>query len=73
MMFFILMAKIFERILYEVLHKEIGLNRSSDRGLFSFGIKARKDELVAPLILSFFLVQFNILFMSSFMMSHAAL
>ena len=73
MMFFILMANIFERILYEVLHKEIDLNRSSERGIFSFGIKVKKDELVAPPILFFFLVQFNIILMSSFMMSHDTL
>ena len=73
MMLFILVAKIFEGILYEVLHIEIGVNQSSDRGLFYFGIKARKDDLVAPPILSFFLVQFNIFFRSSFIISHVAL
>ena len=73
MMLFILVAKIFERILYEVLHNEIDLNRSSDKGLFSFGIKARKVELVASPILFFFLFQFNIIFRASFIMSHAAL
>ena len=57
MIFFILVAKFFKRILEEVLHKDIGLNLSSVEGLFSLGIKAKKDELVAPPILSFFLVQ----------------
>ena len=56
MMSFILMAKFFDRILYKVLHKEIGLNLSSVDGFFSLGIKDKKDELVAPPILSFFLV-----------------
>ena len=73
MMLFILVAKILDMILYEVLHNEIGLNILSDRGLFSFGIRARKDELVDTRILSFFLVQFIIFFRSSFIISHAAL
>ena len=72
-MFFILFTKIFQRILYKVLHNEIGLNLLSEVWIFSFGIKDRKDELVAPPMLSFFLVQFNILFKSSFMISHVAL
>ena len=72
-MFFILFTKFFGRILYEVLHKEIGMNLFSEVWIFSFGIKDRKDELVAPPILSFFLVQFNIPFKYSFMISHAAL
>ena len=47
MILFILEAKIFDKILSEVLHSEISLNLSSVEGFFSFGIKARKDELVS--------------------------
>ena len=73
MMLYILVVKIFDRILYELLHNEIGLNISSDRGIFFFGVKARKDDLVAPPILSFFVVQFSIFFRSSFIISHVVL
>jgi hypothetical protein len=33
---------IFAMILYETLHKEIGLNLEKEEAFFSFGIKARK-------------------------------
>ena len=54
-----------------MLHKEICLNLFNVEGLFSLGIKAKKDELVAPPILSFFLVQFNIFFRSSLIIFQA--
>ena len=37
-----------ENILYEALHREIGLNLLIEEGLGYFGIKAKKVELVAP-------------------------
>ena len=43
----------FEKILYEALQSEIGLNILMEEGLASLGIKARKVEFVAPLIFPF--------------------
>ena len=37
-----------ENILYNALHREIGLNLLIEEGLGSFGIKSKKVELVAP-------------------------
>ena len=51
---FNLLARSFVRILYEALHSEIGRNPSKEEGLISFGIRARKVELVAPPTLDFF-------------------
>ena len=43
-----LFAKSLERILYEALHREIGLNQLKEIGLDSLGIRVRKVELVFP-------------------------
>jgi hypothetical protein len=51
---FNLFAMTFARILYETLQRDMGWNLSKEEAFFSFGIKARKDELVAPPILQDF-------------------
>ena len=43
----------FEKILYEALQREIGLNLLMEEGLASLGIKARTVEFVAPPIFPF--------------------
>ena len=45
---FSLRERILENILYEALHREIGLNILIEEGLGSFGTRDRKVELVAP-------------------------
>ena len=45
---FSLEAIILVMILYPVLHKEIGLKRLKVLAPFSFGTRARKEELVLP-------------------------
>ena len=42
-----------EKILYDALHKEMGRNFLMEVGLCSFGIRAKKVELVTPPILRF--------------------
>ena len=42
-----------EKILYDTLHREMGRNFLMEVGLHSFGIRAKKVELVAPPILPF--------------------
>jgi len=42
---------ILEMILYETLHREIILNLVKEEGLESLGIKAKKEEFIAPPIL----------------------
>ena len=42
-----------EKILYDALHKEMGQKNLMEVGLRSFGIRAKKVELVAPPILPF--------------------
>ena len=48
MIFLSLKDNTLEKILYEALHREIGRNFLIEVGLCSFGIRARKVELVAP-------------------------
>ena len=48
MILLILEAKILVISLYPVLHKEINLKRLKVEAPFSFGIKARNEELVLP-------------------------
>ena len=43
-----MLAKSLEIILYEALHREIGLNRLKVEGLDYLGIKAMNVELVFP-------------------------
>jgi hypothetical protein len=38
-------------ILYEELQREMGLNHAKEEGFTFFGIRAKKEELVLPLIL----------------------
>ena len=53
MIFLSLIDSTLEKILYEALYKEIGRYFFMEVGLCSFGIKARKVELVAPPVLPF--------------------
>ena len=47
----ILLARILEIILQEALQSDMGLNLAKEPGFVSLGIRARKVDLVQPLIL----------------------
>ena len=42
-----MLAKIVVNILYEELHKEMGMDFRIDKGRVSFGMRAMKEEFVA--------------------------
>ena len=53
MISFSLRDRMFEKILYEALQREMGLNFLMEEGFASLGIKSRNVELVASPILPF--------------------
>ena len=64
-----LLARSLERILYEALHREMGLNLSKDLRFTSLGIKAKKVELVPPPTLTLLWKPLIILSRSNLIMS----